>query len=282
VIEFVIPVITVVNGAANALGGFFLYPVAVLPSWLSINIISGLLGILLLLIFKYTSNQNAIACIRDDIKVNILAIRLYHESSSVALASQVRIFIGSLRLLFHSIVPMLIMIVPISLILVQMGLWYQAHPVRINDDPVVVTIRLNNDVNAWPQKINLKPQPEILATIGPVRAFSKKEIHWKVKPVKKGYHTLVFQLDNQHYEKQLAAGDGFMRLSMVRPGQNIAAMFLNPLEKPFLRDSMVHSIRIDFPERDSIMFGTDAWLIYFFVASMVFAFLFKPVFRVRI
>ncbi len=279
--DFLIPVITVINGVANALGNFFLSPVAVLPGWLSINIISALLGILLLVIFKYTSNQNAIACIRDDIKANILAIKLYKESSSVAFKSQVRIFIASFKLLFHSIVPMLFMIVPVSLILVQMGSWYQARPVRTGDDPVVVKMKLNNDNKAWPD-IKLQSQAEILNTIGPVRVLSTKEIYWKIKPIKNGYHSLIFQVGNKQYEKQLAAGDGFMRLSCKKPGQDIADIFLYPLEKHFPSDSAVQSISIGCPTRDSKIYGTDWWLIYFFIASMIFALLFKPFLKVRI
>jgi len=144
----------VLNNAANILGGFFLSPVAVLPGWLSITIISGLLGILLLVIFKHTSNQNAIARIRDDIKANILAIKLYKENSFLALKSQVNIFLASIKLLFHSIVPMMFMILPVSLILVQMGLWYQAQPVPAGEEPVVVKMKLNTDLQTRPKDIH--------------------------------------------------------------------------------------------------------------------------------
>ena len=59
-----------INILTNALAGVLLAPVAILPGWLSNTIISAVVGVLLLIIFKYTSNQNAIGKVRDSIKAN--------------------------------------------------------------------------------------------------------------------------------------------------------------------------------------------------------------------
>ena len=73
-----------------------------------------------------------------------------------------------------------------------------------------------------------------------------------------------------------------MRLSPKRPGADFADILLYPLEKPFTSDSPVHSISINYPERNSRIYGTDWWIVYFFVVSMIFAFMFKPLLKVRI
>ncbi|MBC2715096.1 MAG: hypothetical protein HF978_07285 [Desulfobacteraceae bacterium] len=279
--ELLVSLVTIINAGANALGSFFLSPIALLPGWISINIISAVLGVLLLLIFKYTSNQKTISRIRDDIKANMLAIKLFKGSISVAFKSQRKIFFASFKLLFHSIVPMLVMILPVSFILSQMGMWYQARPVQLNDDPIIVKMKLNDGLEVWPE-VTLQTGQAIQNIIGPVRVLSKKEIYWKIKPIQNGYNSLIFKVGTESIKKQLATGDGFMRLSNKRPGQNIADIFLYPLEKPIPRDSIVHSIIIDYPSRDSRMYGTNWWLIYFFIASMMFALIFKPFLKVRI
>jgi hypothetical protein len=51
---------------------------------------------------------------------------------------------------------------------------------------------------------------------------------------------------------------------------------MHPAEEPFAPDSIVQSVTIDYPDRLSRTSGTDWWLIYFFIASMVFAFISKP------
>ncbi len=279
--SLLIQLITGTNIVTNALGGFFLQPVAVLPGWLSITAISAVLGVFLLIIFKYTSNQKAIACTRDDIKANLLAVKLFKDNIVVTFRSQVKVFAGAFRLLFHSIVPMLVMIVPVSLILAQMGLWYQTRPLQPGDAPAVIKLTLNDALQTWPQ-VTLEPLPNVKVVTGPVRIVSKKEIVWKIEPVEDGYATLVFHVGDQIFTKQLAVGNGFMRLNPKRPGPQFSDILLFPLEKPFGPNAEVQSISIDYPERPSRIYGTDWWILYFFIASMVFALLFKPLLKVRI
>jgi uncharacterized membrane protein (DUF106 family) len=276
-----VTLITWVNVVTNALGRWVLSPLALLPGWLSLTFVSAVMGVLLLTIFKYTSNQEAIGRVRDDIKANLLAIKLFKDSFSVIFRSQAKVFAGSFRLLFYAIVPMLVMMVPVCLVLAQMGLWYQARPLKPGDEPVVVKLTLNDHLDTLPQ-VTLESLPGARTVMGPVRVSSKKELFWKIKPAEAGDHCLIFRVGDQQFEKQLAVGDGFMRVSPARPGAHFSDILLYPLEKPFTPDSPIYSITIDYPARDSRIYGKDWWLIYFFVASMVCAFLFKPLLKVRI
>ena len=278
---FLVQLITWVNIVTNTIGGFLLAPVASVPGWLSITVISAILGVFLLVIFKYTSNQKAIGQVRDDIKANLLAVKLFKDSFSVTFRSQARVFCASFKLLFYSIVPMLVMIVPVILIMAQMSLWYQARPLLPGDKPVIVKLKFNDNLDILPQVV-LESLPAARTIIGPVRVFTKKEIFWKIKPIEEGNHNLIFHIGDRRYEKQLAVGEGFMCLSSKRPGADFADILLYPLEKPFTSDSPVHSISIDYPERNSRINGTDWWIAYFFVVSMIFAFMFKPLLKVRI
>ena len=85
------------------------------------TIISGLTGVLLLFVFKYTSDQGGIRRVRNDIGAHLLAGRLFYESVSVSLRAQGRVLLGSVRLLGLALVPMLVMIVPVSLLLGQLS-----------------------------------------------------------------------------------------------------------------------------------------------------------------
>jgi len=278
---FLVSLVARINVVTNVVGGLLLAPVAVVPGWLSLTLISAVLGVLLLLIYKYTSNQKAIGRVRDDIKANLLAIKLFKDSFSVTCRSQARVFGASFKLLFFSIVPMLVMIVPVCLILAQMGLWYQVRPLHLGDEPVIVRLTVNGTLDTLPQ-VTLESLPAARTLIGPVRVLSKKELFWKIKPIEEGNHPLIFQVGERRYEKELAIGEGFMRVSPKRPGADFVDVLLYPLEKPFAADSPVHSISVDYPARGSQIYGIPWWIAYFFVASMVFAFLCKPFLKVRI
>jgi len=267
-----------INIVTNAVLGPAFSKIAVLPGWLSNTIISAVTGFLLLLIYKYTSNQRAIGKVRDNIKANMLALRLFKDEIAVTLQSQSRVFRAALQLLFHSIRPMLVMILPVSLLLAQMGLWYQFRPLLPGEE-ALITMKL---APATSNDAIILPHPGIDVTIGPVHVPSKNEIYWQIKPLSNGSHQLLFQLENQTFEKQVVVGDGFMRISAVRPGPNWSEIILHPAEKPFKSDSLVRSISVDYPDRPSRTSGTDWWIVYFFIVSMLFALLFKPFLKVRI
>ena len=278
---FLAHIITWINILTNALGGFLLFWVALLPGWLSNTIISAIVAVLLLINYKYTSNQRALGRVRDNIKADMLALKLFKDSILVTLQSEGRLFKGALLVLLHSIRPLLVMIVPISLLAAQLGLWYQARPLLPTEE-TVVTIQLNDKVESSLFNFSIEPTDVIEVTAGPVRILSKHQICWKIKARESGYHRIIFKVGQEGIEKQLAIGDGFMRVSAERPGQHWVDILLNPLEKPFACDSIVQSISINYPDRLSRTSGTDCWVIYFLVATFVFALLFKPFLKVRI
>jgi hypothetical protein len=211
----------------------------------------------------------------------MLAMKLFKDSISVTLHAEARIFKGALLLLFHAIVPMLVMIIPVSLLLAQMSLWYQSRPL-LPGEVAVMTVKLNDNVKGnWPT-VNIEPTSVAEVTIGPVRVLSRWEICSEIKALKNGNHRITLHVDRHQIEKELAIGDGFMRVSSTRPAWNWANILMNPAEKPFAMDSIVQSVTIDYPKRLSKTSGADWWLIYFFIASMVFAFISRPFLKVRI
>jgi hypothetical protein len=289
------------NAVANFLGRCVLAAIAVWPDWLldiwpgwlSATLIAIVSGVLFLIAFKYTSPQRAIKRVKDDIKANLLALKLFKDSARVALRAQGSILYAALRLLLFSLVPMVVMIVPVLLIWGQIALWYQYRPLRLGED-AVVTLKLNPGSNPIPSNIELGPSSATETTVGPVRVGSKHEVCWNIRAVQSGYHRLVFHVGNQTVEKELAIGDGFMRVSKLRPGRNWYDVLVNPWEKPFNSDSPVQSIEIDYPDRSAwpsgtsiwmmikhperwhiMTCGTDTWVIYWLLVSLIAGFCFR-------
>jgi len=279
--DLLIRMLTAINARANAAGDMLQVPVAACPGWLSITVMSAAVGVLALVVFKYTSNQKAIGRVRDDIRANLLAVKLYKDNFSVAMRSQARVLADAFRLLFYSTVPMLVLIVPVCLVLAQMGSWYQARPLQPGDGQVTVTLKMNDRPGTLP-RVTLDPLPGARLLTGPVRVSSRGEIYFKLQPLENGNHTLIFHIGDGRYEKQMVIGNGFMRVSPKRPGAHLKDVLMFPLEKPFTSGDPVQSISIAYPARDSRIYGTDWWIVYFFLASMAFAVLCKPFLKVRI
>jgi uncharacterized membrane protein (DUF106 family) len=269
------------NDLANALGRLLLAPVSVLPGWLSATLIAAVTGVLLLVVFKYTSNQRAIQRVRNDINANLLALKLFKDSAALAVVSQGRILGGAGRLLVLALVPMAVMSVPVLLILGQLSLWYQQRPLPVGED-AVVTLRLNGAAADPFPEVRLQPTDAAAVMVGPVRVLSKREVCWNIRASESGYHRLVFEVDGQTVNKELAVGDGYMRVSARRPEGSWLEALKYPQEQPFAQDSPVRSIAIDYPARSSWTSGTDYWWIYWLIASMVAGFCFRRVLNVNI
>jgi hypothetical protein len=231
-------------------------------------------------VFKYTSDQRAIKGVRDDINAHLLALKLFKDSTPVSLRAQGRILWGALRLFVLALVPILVMAVPVCLILGQLSLWYQARPLRVGED-AVVTLKLNGPVgSSWPD-VRLRPTGAVAVATGPVRVFSSREVCWDVKAVERGEHRLEFDVGGKSCTKSLAIGDGFQRVSPLRPGWQWSDILLNPAEPPFRPESPVQSIEVDYPQRSSWTSGTDLWVIYWFIASMISALCFRRMLNVN-
>jgi hypothetical protein len=280
VTNLLVQLIVWLNAAADALGRIVLAPIALAPGWLSATVVSAVTGVLLLLVFKYTSNQRAIKRARDDINANLLALKLFKESTSVSLRAQGRILYGALRLFVLAIVPMLVMAVPVTLLLGQLALWYQFRPLEVGEE-AVVTLTLNGsgtDLSA----VRLEPNPAGDVLIGPVRVPSKREVCWKIRAREKGTHRLVFAAGQATADKELAISPRFLRVSKLRPSWQWSDVLMNPAEAPFRPSSQVRSIDISYPDRDSWTSGTDIWVFYWFAVSFVAALLFRRALNVNI
>jgi hypothetical protein len=269
------------NMLANAVGSIVLAPVAFLPGWLSATLIAIGTGILMLVCFKYTSNQRAIKRTRDSINANLYAMRLFKDNLSVTLKGQAGLLWGAFRLLLFAIIPLLVMIVPMTLLLGQISLWYQARPLHVGEETVVTLTLKEFPESSWPE-VKLQPSEAFEVELGPVRVQSKREICWNIIARKEGYHRVVFEVDGQPIEKNLTIGNDLMKVSSYRPGSSWADIVMYPQERPFPPYSAVQLIEIVYPDRDSWIYGTDNWVIYWFIVAFIAALLLRGKLKVNI
>ena len=273
--EMLIQVVVWLNWIADGVGRIALAPIAWLPGWLSITVISILSGIVMLFVFKHTSHQGTIQWTRNQIKANLLALSLFKDDFRVGLRAQGRLVLAGGRLMLLSLVPMLVMLVPTCLLLGQLALWYQVRPLSVGEG-AVVTVHVSKDISGSLPEVQLLASSTITVDVGPVRVPKQKIICWNVAATEAGRHQLAFEVDGQPCTKELAVGAGFMVTSQKRPASILTDVVLHPHEPPFPDDSPVRSIEIDYPLRSSWTSGSHTWLVYWFLVSMVAAFAVRP------
>jgi hypothetical protein len=281
--ELLTKILAWLNAGASPVGRTVLGFVGTMPGWLSNSIISLVAGVGMLLIFKHTSNQAAIGRARDGIKADLLSLRLFKDSITVTFGAQGRMIKGAGLLFVHAMVPLAVMLVPIMLLLGQMGVWYQFKPLAVGEE-VVVALKVAPAVglDAQMPDIQLQPNDAVEIAVGPMASAGAGEVWWTLRALKPGTHTLTFLVDGESVTKTLTVGDHPMRVSKLRPGMHFTDVLLHPDERPFRADDTVEWIDVQYAESVSLTAGADNWVIYFFIASIVFALLFKGMLGVRI
>ncbi|MBN2301032.1 MAG: hypothetical protein JXN60_00815 [Lentisphaerae bacterium] len=268
------------NVLGNAAGRILSVPIARLSPWLSNTIIAIPVGVLILVIFKYASNQKAIGRARDRITANILGIRLFKNNIATVLRSQLNVIMLALLTMIYSLLPLLIMTLPLILLLSQMALWYQWQPLQPGERALIVAT-----IDAEPE--TPLPESEIIAitgahvVAGPIHIPSKQQIIWQIEARSTGYHEAILRIGQHTTSKEFAVGQWPMRVSVTKPGRHWWHILLNPYEGTVGKSNLL-SVSIDYSNRLNGFGGSSSWLLVFFASSFASALLFKPLLGVKI
>jgi len=94
--------------------------------------VSLVVGFLMVVLFGYTSDQKAIGIAKDQLKAHLLAVRLYRDQIPVVMGSYGKILRGTGRYLKLAFKPLLYVIIPITLLIVQIDRYLGATPIPPN------------------------------------------------------------------------------------------------------------------------------------------------------
>lgn len=271
------PLLSLLNPLCTRLGDAIYAAIAPLPIWLGLTFLSAIAGVVMLIAFRYTSNQKAIGRAKDDIKANLLALKLYKDDLRVTFTSQGRILWAILRLQRHVLTPVLLMALPMLLALAQMGVRYQWRPLRVGERTLLRLWSASPGEVAATAKI--EPNSGLIVEVGPIAG--EREVVWRVRGGQPGRHTLRFDLGATTLDKEVVVGDAFQRVSALRPGRRWTEQLFHPAEPLLPASANAQAIELLYPSVDSWIHGADYWVVYFFVVSMAAALIFKPLFKVR-
>jgi len=266
----------------------FLFAVVYEPlKWLgtfwSLVIISCLAGLFLVWVFGKVSNQEAIRRTRDRLSGELLGLRLFKDDLRVFFGIQYQVLAWTLKYLRHSLVPMLILMVPTMIILIQLNLHYGSRPLRVGEQ-TLVKVKLREPAALGPgAEINLKAPESLKIETQGVRVAEMKEVCWRVRGVLPGRFDLTVSDGRVSVTKNVAVGGRMEGVSSMRTGKHWLTSLLYPGEAPIPSQSAIESIEIRYPELDISILGKKMnWLILFLVLSLGFGYAFKGLLGVQI
>jgi hypothetical protein len=264
--------VTVVNAALRSAFDVLLLPFRSLPPIVGLVVVSLVVSILILLVFKKTSNQARLEAVKRQIHACLFELRLFSDDLPAILRAQGEILKHNLRYLGLSSVPMLVMLLPLVLVIAQLQFHYGYRGLRPSEDFLVKVQLKEGRADARPAASLDVPGGLALMT-PPVWIPSERELAWRLRAERQGDYELKLRLDGQEYAKTAQVSNGVRRRSPVRLEPGLVNQLLYPAEDPLPAESPVSLIAVGYPEVPvSVLGWSIGWIWVFFALSVGFAF----------
>jgi hypothetical protein len=242
--------------------------------------VSIVVGLLMVVVFRYTSDQKAIHVAKDQLKAHLLAVRLFQDQLPVVLRSYSHILGGTGRYLQLAFKPLLFVILPLTLLVVQLDRYLGFMPLQPGEAFLVKVRTTNGDTL---NDVLLQLPPEMTVTAPAVHIPADDEVVWRVVAKRDGNYDLDVAAAGQTFSKQVVVSSGLARISPVRlRGPFWKRMFVSA--DPALPErSPIQSIAVSYPSRSISFAWLDwNWIWLFVVLSLVAGFIFKSVLGIEI
>jgi uncharacterized membrane protein (DUF106 family) len=243
--------------------------------------VSVIVGLAMVVLFGYTSDQKAIGIAKDQLKAHLLAVRLYRDQIPVVMGSYGKILRGTGRYLKLAFKPLLYVIIPITFLIVEMDRYLGQTPIPTNT-PFLLTLHMTSPGASNDTVLDLPP--EISMTALPLNIPAENEIVVRLVGSRKGkYEIKIPAAPGQSVTKAVCVGDGMPRISTVRLRGHFWSRMFSSAEPALPENTPFDSISINYPDRNIDIAGYGMnWIWLFFILSMVAGFIFKELLGIKI
>jgi len=244
--------------------------------------LSIVIGLLMVIVFRYTSDQKAIGRAKDRLKAHLLAVRLFQDQLPVVMRAYARILRGTGTYLRLAFTPFLIAILPITFLIIQMDRYFGFVPLR-PAQTFLVEARFNDPAAANQVELQLPPELASSAPAVHIPSDKEKEVVWRLVAQREGQYDIHIAAVGQTVSKQVLVSPGLARISPVRLRGNFWERMFTSGEPALADNSPIQSIAITYPPRViNFAWMEWNWIVLFFVVSLIAGFIFKSVLGIQI
>ena len=260
------------NAALARATDLVMTPFSGLHPLIGLSVVSLATAVVMLVIFRRTSNQQKLVAVKRSIHAGVFEIRLYNDDFRAILRAQREILRDNAKYLWLSVVPMVWVILPLVLVIAQLQFHYGYAPIQPGDR-VLLKAQLRG---AAADEVSLDAPDDVRLDTPAVWLPAVREVVWRLEPKRPGRHDLTLRVGQQQYVKTFQVGGSVVRRSPVRLEQGWLNQLFYPSEPPLPADGPVAAISLSYVEHDLPVFGWDLnWMVVYFVLSLAFAFVLK-------
>jgi hypothetical protein len=221
--------VTVVNAVLRSTFDALLFPFRTLPPVVGLLVVSLAAAVAMLLVFKKTSNQARLEAVKRQIHACLFELRLFSDDLPAILRAQGEILGHNLRYLGLSIVPMLVMLVPLVFVIAQLQFHYGYRGFRPSEDFLVKVQLKEGRADARPQA-SIEAPDGVAVVTPPVWIAGERELAWRLRAQEWGDYDLKVRLDGREYAKTAQVSRGVRRRSPVRLEPGFVNQVLYPAD----------------------------------------------------
>jgi hypothetical protein len=253
-----------------------------------VTVVSALVGMLFIMAFPHVSSQDGIKAVKDKIKCNLLAIRLFQDDLGTVFRSTGKTLSWNFGYLGLNMLPMVVLAAPFMVVWFQLNALYAYQPLEAGSEQMIV-VELNENVAPSSVEIPAVEGVNISHRVNIADAVAPR-ILLRLTPLVDGAHNLVFKNAGAVVTKTMEVGTNPHRLARITTATPLAkfAEAKDPIVyfgDPVLPgDSFLQTIEIVYPPRPLGFMGGGEMsiMIWFVVISMAVGFGLKGMFGVEI
>jgi hypothetical protein len=252
---------------------------AMLTSWIPRNEMATLLpvsiviGLLLLIAFRYASNQNAIRATKARLRASLYEMLLFADEPGLVWSAQLSLLKANARYIGLMLTPVLLLALPMVIVFANLEAFYGRAPLKAGEQAVVVAqLRESMDIS--------KPAPLLQAPEGievethAVRIPAMNQVSWRIRARSAVSGSLHIVFPENTVEKRIEAGDG-VRYVSERRVNSWPGLLLHPGESR-IGAAPVEWIEIRYFHKNILWLGFELhWAVWLLIISMFTALAFR-------
>jgi hypothetical protein len=260
---------------------FFLIPaISSHHALMVLLVLSIITGLVMIVLFGYLSDQKAVRVAKDQLRAQLLAVRLFQDQPQVVLRAYGRILTGTGRYLRVSFKPLAVIILPMIALLIYGDRYLGSLPFQTNQ---LILLKARLDKPESLDNISLRLPTGLAESAPAVHIADSNEVDWRLVASSEGNYTVNVLAEGQELSKQVVVSNNLTHLSQCRLRSHFWERLLDCAEPALPANAPVRLLAVNYPTRD-IDLGPWAtnWLVVFFVVSLAAALLFKFILGIEI
>jgi hypothetical protein len=258
---------SVLNRLVAAVLEALLWPFQGLPPLAGLAFVALLTAVVVLLVYRKTSDQGGITAVRRRIVSSLLEMRLFRDDPVVVLLAQGQVLKASFRYFRYSLVPLAWIILPLAVLFIHLDRIYGYDPLAPGE-AAIVTVRTEQL-----RSVALEADRGLEVETLPLRVPGSDEAQWRIRGLAPGAHTLTLRTAGQGVTKRVVVGVDPAPLAPARPSSGAFDQLLHPGEGPIPPEAPVQGITVGYRRTNVSFLGWSVhWVIPFLVLTILFGF----------